>query len=91
MAMAMMAFGTNTASDSSCFCSANTGWSAMQTHFFIHKRLSQPGFDLALCHTRWLSHSTAANEPALSMTSQLHIRRDATTRQGHFGLVRQTF
>jgi len=28
-------FGTNTASDSSCFCSTHTGWSAMQTHLFL--------------------------------------------------------
>jgi len=75
-------FGSNSATNSSCTCTAHTGFGLPCKHiFYVCKQLGMPAFEIALCHTQWLSHDNPVigATPSTSTSSTVHTQITSVT------------
>jgi len=75
-------FGSNSATNTSCTCTAHTRFGLPCKHiFYVRKQLGMPAFEIALCHTRCLSHDSPVIEatPSMPTSSTVHTQISSVT------------
>ena len=74
-----ISFGHVNATSCSCSCQTHTSFDLPCKHiFFVRKHQALPGYDLALCNTRWVCGNVASCEVTPNSTASLNIASDAS-------------